>query len=543
MNALSIKQRLMLIILIAVVSLISATLFALFDSRDSMLGERKHQIQVLVESAETLVSDLYKQAQQGEITIPEAQKRAISSLNAMRYGDNGYFMVYDMKSTMIHHPISPHLNGRDLSNLKDIKGVLIVSDQVEAAKKGGGFVTYHWQKAGSDETPYPKIAYSLPFQPWGWVLNTGLYVDDVDTVFYQNIRDFLVLIAVLAIGLIVVSLYITKSITSPLAKLQSLILRAESNLDLTVRIPKQGNNEISDVGIAFNSLMATFQNTLQGVHSGAEALGEEAAKLDVLANDIVSSSDRQSDDTGSIAAVVEQFNQSIHTISLDADKIKSLSNDSGEQANIGASTMLRAIDNISVLSEKSRRSSDAVSELGHHSKEIEGIVNVINDVAEQTNLLALNAAIEAARAGDQGRGFAVVADEVRHLAVRTSDSTKQIASTIQELRSGIESTVDHIEVSVCAVEQNMTQTVEAEKKVRLMQGMSQALMLLIDEVTSSLHEQSSANLELAERVQKIAEMATNNQHSANDVQGAAKQVNGLVAALHNSIDKFTFSPN
>ncbi|PSU34240.1 methyl-accepting chemotaxis protein [Photobacterium lutimaris] len=541
MNALSIKQRLMLIILIAVVSLISATLFALFDKRDSMLGERKHQIQVLVESAETLVSDLYNQAQQGEITIQEAQKRAISALNAMRYGDNGYFMVYDMKSTMIHHPISPHLNGRDLSKLKDINGVLIVSEQVEAAKLGGGFVTYHWQKAGPDKTPYPKVAYSLPFQPWGWVLNTGLYVDDVDTVFYQNIRDLIVLIGLLASGLIVVSLYITKTITSPLAKLQSLILQAESNLDLTVRIPKQGNDEISDVGFAFNSLMATFENTLQGVHRGAEVLDEQAAKLDVLANHIVSSSNRQSDDTGSIAVVIEQFSQSIHTISLDADKIKSLSNDSGEQANIGASTMLKAIDNISVLSEKSRLSSDAVSELGHHSKEIEGIVSVINDVAEQTNLLALNAAIEAARAGDQGRGFAVVADEVRHLAVRTSDSTKQIASTIQELRNGIESTVDHIEVSLCAVEQNLSQTVEAEKKVRSMQSMSQDLMLLIDEVTGSLHEQSSANQELAERVQKIAEMATNNQHSANDVQGAVKQVNDLVAAFHNSIGKFTFS--
>lgn len=541
MNTLSIKQRLMLIILIAVVSLITTTLFALFDKKDSMLGERKHQIQVLVESAETLVSDLYNQAQQGKITVQEAQKRAISALNAMRYGDNGYFMVYDMKSTMIHHPISPHLNGRDLSKLKDINGVLIVGEQVEAAKQGGGFVTYHWQKAGPDETPYPKIAYSLPFQPWGWVLNTGLYVDDVDTVFYQNIRELLALIAVLAIGLIAVSLYITKSITSPLARLQSLILQAESNLDLTVRVPKQGNNEISDVGLAFNSLMVTFENTMQGIQNGAEALDKEAAKLDELANHIVSSSDRQSDDTGSIAAVVEQFSQSILTISLDADKIKSLSNDSGEQANIGASTMLKAIDNISVLSEKSRRSSDAVSELDYHSKEIEGIVNVINDVAEQTNLLALNAAIEAARAGDQGRGFAVVADEVRHLAVRTSDSTKQIASTIQELRAGIESTVGHIEVSVGAVEQNMAQTVEAEKKVRSMQGMSQDLMLLIDEVTGSLHEQSSANLELAERVQKIAEMATNNQHSANDVQGAVKQVNNLVAAFHNSIGKFTFS--
>lgn len=541
MNALSIKQRLMLIILIAVVSLVSATLFALFDKRDSMLGERKHQIQVLVESAETLVSALYQQAQQGEITEQEAQQRAISALDAMRYGDNGYFMVYDMNSTMVHHPISPHLNGRDLSGLKDINGVLIVSEQVEAARQGGGFVTYHWQKAGPDETPYPKIAFSLPFQPWGWVLNTGLYVDDVDAVFYQNIQDLLGLIALLAGGLIIVSLYITKTITSPLASLQSHFQQAESHLDLTIRVPTHGNNEISDVGQAFNSLMTSFENTLQGIKNGSEALDQEAARLETLSNHIVSASNRQSDDTSSIAALIEQFSQGIHTISTDADKIKSLSNDSGEQADLGATTMREAIENLNEMSEKSRLSSEAVSELDQHSKEIEGIVSVINDVAEQTNLLALNAAIEAARAGDQGRGFAVVADEVRNLAVRTSESTKQIASTIHELRSGIESTVHHIEDSVSSVDQNMTQTQDAEKSVNSMHKMSQNLIMLIDEVTCSLHEQSSANQELAERIQKIAEMASSNQQSATDVQGAAKEMNGLVADFHASVGRFTLS--
>ncbi|MBY5945727.1 methyl-accepting chemotaxis protein [Photobacterium rosenbergii] len=541
MNALSIKQRLMLIILIAVVSLISATTFALFDKKESMLGERKHQIQVLVESAETLVSALYQQAQQGEITHQEAQQRAISALDAMRYGDNGYFMVYDMNSTMVHHPISPHLNGRDLSGLKDINGVLIVHEQVEAAKQGGGFVTYHWQKAGPDETPYPKIAYSLPFQPWGWVLNTGLYVDDVDAVFYQHMQNLLGLIALLVSALVVISLYIAKTITAPLATLQSHFKQAESHLDLTVRVPTKGNNEVSDVGLAFNNLMTSFENTLQEIKSGSDALENEAAKLETLSNHIVSASNRQSDDTGSIAALIEQFSQSIHTISTDADKIKSLSNDSGEQANLGATTMRLAIDNLNEMSEKSRLSSNAVSHLDLHSKEIEGVVSVINDVAEQTNLLALNAAIEAARAGEQGRGFAVVADEVRNLAVRTSESTKQIASTIQDLRLGIESTVHHIEDSVCSVNQNMTQTQDAEKNVNAMHEMSQSLIVLIDEVSCSLHEQSSANQELAERIQQIAEMALSNQQSAKDVQGATKEMNGLVAHFHESVGRFTLS--
>ncbi|AJR09008.1 methyl-accepting chemotaxis protein [Photobacterium gaetbulicola] len=538
MNALSIKQRLVLLILIAVSSLLLATLLAVFDKRDSMLDERKNQIQILVETAETLVSSLHQQALQGQISNDEAKQRAISALNAMRYGDNGYFMVYDMTSTMVNHPINPTLNGKDLSKLEDINGVLIVKEQVIAAKQGGGFVSYHWKKASQDETPYPKIAYSLAFEPWGWVLNTGLYTDDVDTLFYQDVRNLMSLVALLTLLLIAVSLYINKTITSPLAHLQATLHQAGTNLDLTLRLAVEGKNEISAVGLAFNTLMAAFESTLQAIHAGAQQLEGQATKLEKLSSHIVGASNQQSDDTNSIAALVEEFSQSIHTISHDADTMNSLSNESGVKASEGASSMRAAIDNLNDMSQKSRRSSQAISALDQHSKQIEGIVSVINDVAEQTNLLALNAAIEAARAGEQGRGFAVVADEVRNLAVRTSDSTKQIASTIQELRSGIETTVVHIEDSVSSVSDNLSQTIEAETQVGEMHQMSQTLNTLIEEISCSLHEQSIANQELAERIQQIAEMATNNHQSASDVQGTAKEVSILVSSFHQSIGKF-----
>ncbi|WP_028022286.1 methyl-accepting chemotaxis protein [Enterovibrio calviensis] len=541
MNALSIRQRLSLIIAIAVLSLVSVTTISLVLKRDNMMDERKNQIQVLVETAQSLVSRYYQQAQNGEISMEQAKQQSINALDAMRYGENGYFMIYSLNSDMIHHPISANLIGRNLVDLKDVNGVYIIRDQVDMAKNGGGFVTYHWKKTGQDDTPYPKVAYSLPFSPWGWVLNTGLYVDDVDAVFYQDVQRLLLLVGAIALVLIAISVTIATSITTPMSRLQGLLQDAERNLDLTVRFRPQGKNEIADLGRAFNNLMNAFEETLTSIASGANHLNNEVAKLENLSDHIVGASTRQSEDTGSIAALVEEFAASINTISHDADTMKSLSNASGIQAQAGASSMQRTIANMDQMSEKSQRSSTAVSELDQHSKEIEGIISVINDVAEQTNLLALNAAIEAARAGDQGRGFAVVADEVRNLAVRTSDSTKQIASTIQELRSGIETTVSHIEDSVLVVNDNMSQTHSAEQTVREMHQKSQDLINIIEEVSRSLHEQSQANQELAHRIQDIADMANNNHQSASDVQGSAREVNGLVSQFQRSVGRFKLS--
>ncbi|NGO00236.1 methyl-accepting chemotaxis protein [Grimontia sp. S25] len=541
MNALSIRQRLSLIIVIALLSLVSVTTISLIIKRDNMLEERKNQIQVLVETAESLVTRLYQKSQTGEISVEEAQQRAITAMDAMRYGTNGYFMIYDMKSTMVHHPIASNLIGKDLADLQDVNGVYIIAEQVKKARNGGGFVTYHWKKAGADETPYPKIAYSLPFKPWGWVLNTGLYVDDVDAIFYEDVRKMLLIVAAVALVLAGISFTIARSITTPLSTLQRQFQNAERNLDLTVRSRLKGKNEITDLGRAFNNLMNAFEETLTGIAQGANQLNSEVTKLETLSNHIVGASTQQSEDTGSIAALVEEFAASINTISHDADKMKSLSNENGAQAQQGANTMQLTISNMDQMSEKSQRSSSAVAELDQHSKEIEGIISVINDVAEQTNLLALNAAIEAARAGDQGRGFAVVADEVRNLAVRTSDSTKQIASTIQELRSGIETTVSHIEDSVSVVSDNMSQTHTAEQSVREMHQKSMDLINIIEEVSRSLHEQTIANQELARRIQGIADMASNNHESAADVQGSAREVNDLVGKFRSSVSRFKVS--
>ncbi|WP_026957366.1 methyl-accepting chemotaxis protein [Aliagarivorans taiwanensis] len=538
MNALSIRQRLLLLIALASISIVLVAGVTLLNKKHGMLEERQLQIKVLVETAYTLVESFAEQARQGQLSSEEAQQRALQALDAMRYGDNGYFMVYSFDSEMVHHPIAKQLIGKDLNDLKDVNGVHIVRDAVNAARQGGGWVDYYWPKAGEDKTPYHKVSYSLSFNEWGWVLNTGLYVDDVERSFWHDVIWLLLGVAMLTGGLIGFSLVIAASIVRPLRYLSNSLSQAENDLDLSLRYPQDGRNEIARVGVALNNLMNAFSQTLSGIHSGVKQLDDQADKLAGLSSHIVQASNRQSDDTNTIAALVEQFTQSINVISDDASKMTDLSNQNGEEAESGSKSMHQTLVDMQQIHQSAKASSEAITELGKHSKEIEGVVKVINDVAEQTNLLALNAAIEAARAGDQGRGFAVVAEQVRALAERTSESTKQIAQTIRYVHEGIDKTVTHINNSMGFVEQNMQQTEQVEQKVSHMRQLSEQLVAIIREVTHSLQEQTSANMELADRVSQITAMAMNNHQSAAEVQDTAQQVNTLVDDFSSSVARF-----
>ncbi len=141
------------------------------------------------------------------------------------------FSVYDLDYHMVRHPIKPELNGRDLSGLVDAHGVKIVVELVDAAKRGEGeFVYYLWPKPGSD-TPVQKAASSRLFQPWGWVLQTGIYIDDVEATFRKRLVIYIGVIGAAMLVLLLLSLRIARSISRPLQELQDTVGRlAESDL-------------------------------------------------------------------------------------------------------------------------------------------------------------------------------------------------------------------------------------------------------------------------------------------------------------------------
>ena len=141
-----------------------------------------------MKNALSIVESEYAASQSGQLSVEAAQADAQHALAAMRYGDGDYFWINDMQPRMIMHPLKPEMNGRDLSDYKDPTGKKLFVEMAQVAQaSGSGFVSYEWPKPGKD-APQPKLSYVAEFKPWGWVIGTGVYVDDLNELFFTQLK-------------------------------------------------------------------------------------------------------------------------------------------------------------------------------------------------------------------------------------------------------------------------------------------------------------------------------------------------------------------
>ncbi|MBE0491609.1 MAG: cache domain-containing protein [Sulfurospirillum sp.] len=153
--------------------------------------------------------------------IKEYQEKAQNIISALRYDNGkGYFWINDFTPKMIMHPINPSLDGKILSNSKDPSGKFLFNEMVEVAQKdGAGVVHYMWEKPGLS-TPQPKISYIEAFKEWGWIIGTGVYVDDIQTLvkaeeekfqnqinttIYFNLTALVIILVILSLSAIILT--------------------------------------------------------------------------------------------------------------------------------------------------------------------------------------------------------------------------------------------------------------------------------------------------------------------------------------------------
>jgi methyl-accepting chemotaxis protein len=190
------------------------------------------------------------------------------------------------------------------------------------------------------------------------------------------------------------------------------------------------------------------------------------------------------------------------------------------------------------IAESVEQSAKLIEELGRQSDRISAIVNVIKDIADQTNLLALNAAIEAARAGESGRGFAVVADEVRKLAERTTKSTQDIASMIASIQSGTSQAVESMHSGVERVAGGVELAMRAGEAMERIKSGALRVVQSVDDISLALKEQSAASVEIAGNVEKIAQMAEENNAAVAGTTATARELERLAAGLQGEIRRY-----
>ncbi len=156
--------------------------FILPNVESQLMDRKREMIHALTQSAWSTIDYYADLAQKGALSVDEAKRRATAHLRSMRYGAEGkdYFWINDMHPNIVMHPYRPELEGRDVTDFKDPSGKrLFVACADIVRRQGAGFVDYQWQWLDNPDKIVPKISYVKGFQPWGWVVGTGVYVEDV----------------------------------------------------------------------------------------------------------------------------------------------------------------------------------------------------------------------------------------------------------------------------------------------------------------------------------------------------------------------------
>jgi methyl-accepting chemotaxis protein len=178
-----IASRLRWLAALSVCCVMALALGLIWSGYTHQLADRQSAVRQAVEVAHGMVQWAYAQQQAGKLTPQQAQQQALSTLDRLRYSPSAYFWVNDMTPRMVHHPIRPELDGQDLSDMKDPQGLPLFRAFTAAVRaQGGGFVHYQWPKPGMDR-PQDKVSYVKGFAPWGWVIGSGLYIDDLQASF------------------------------------------------------------------------------------------------------------------------------------------------------------------------------------------------------------------------------------------------------------------------------------------------------------------------------------------------------------------------
>ena len=497
------------ITLTVVLPLLGLIVWLLHGQDVQELQDRQNATRQHVEVAYGVLTWAHAQETSGQMSREQAQQLAARTVAGMRYDQKEYFWINDMTPNIVMHPTKPELDGKDARSMKDPNGfALFVGFADEVRKHGQGFVAYQWPKPGHD-LPVDKLSYVKGFEPWGWVIGSGIYIDDLREAQQRRwlVTVLISLVALPVAGYFFICFY--KVMQGGLRE-TSRHLKAMTDGDLTQSPSPWGRDEAADLMLDLRAMQESLRSmVLRMRHSSTDIL-HSSGEIASGAMDLSARTEQAAASLEESASAMEEIASTVTNTAQNTSMAAMTARENAQKAAEGGKVMEEMVQTMSAI----RQSSARIGE----------IIGTIDGIAFQTNILALNAAVEAARAGEAGRGFAVVAGEVRSLAQRSAEAAKEIK---QLINASVEK-VDTGSRLVADAGSTMADIVQSVQRVTDMIG----------EITAASTEQGAGVSQVNQAVGNLDQMTQQNAALVEESAAAAQSLREQAEQLAQMVSVF-----